>query len=396
MIAYNKGWLANSRVQKAAEKDLKEGSVTAAEFAAIVQKYPVGFYSPTILARVGLFILTFIIVVFAVAMLMLMTAGSKIMDGFGFFLFLGGLSYFSLEAIVQTKFHLRSGVDDALKIISGCLFIVALYMLFLKNGAGYDDLGMALIVFIISFGIVIRFADMLASATCAVFFFAIILYAYYASMKTVSFGLTTAPFIIIAVSGFVYWLVCYNQNKKELINYQNSLTIVKLVSLLTLYAAGNYYVVHPLESGLKGVPDPEYAGIPFGAFFWIWTMVIPLVYIGFGIKRKNALLLRLGLLLVAASVFTFRNYYHVLPTDIMLTIAGAVLLGLVYGIMKYLKTPKHGFTYAEPDELNPMDKIQVESLIVAENFSHAPSAPANDGVKFGGGDFGGGGSSAKF
>jgi len=393
MIGYNKGWLANSRVQGAAKKDLREGNITPSEFAAIVQKYPVGFYSPALLVQVGLFILTFIIVVFAVAMFMLMTAGSKIMEGFGFFLFLGGLSYFSLEAIVQTKFHLRSGVDDALTIISGCLLVVALYMLFLKNGTGSDSLGIATIVFTVSLGLSIRFADILATATCVVSFFAIILYAW---IRTGTFGLTTAPFVIMAVAGFIYWLALNNQNKKAFINYQNSLIIVELVSLVTLYAAGNYYVVQTLGSELKGAADAGTLAIPFGAFFWIWTIAMPFVYVGFGIKRKDSLLLRLGLLLIIAAVATFRNYYHLLPADVMLTIAGAVLLGLVYGIMKYLKTPKHGFTYAEPDEAETMDKINVESLIVAESFSHTPSAPANNGVKFGGGDFGGGGSSGKF
>jgi len=80
----------------------------------------------------------------------------------------------------------------------------------------------------------------------------------------------------------------------------------------------------------------------------------------------------------------------------MLAIAGIVLLAIVYTIMKYLKTPKHGFTCAEPSEVNALDHLKIESLIVAETFSHTPTASANDGVKFGGGDFGGGGSSGGF
>ncbi len=123
---------------------------------------------------------------------------------------------------------------------------------------------------------------------------------------------------------------------------------------------------------------------------------MPLVYLAIGIKKKNAVLLRTGLLLIAAAVLTFRSYYHVLPIATTLTIAGAGILGIAYAIMKYLKTPKHGFTYAEPDDANLMDHIKVESLLIAETFSAAPSAPASDGTKFGGGDFGGGGSSGGF
>jgi len=43
-----------------------------------------------------------------------------------------------------------------------------------------------------------------------------------------------------------------------------------------------------------------------------------------------------------------------------------------------------------------MDHLKIESLIIAETFSQTPQAPANEGVKFGGGDFGGGGSSGGF
>jgi hypothetical protein len=100
--------------------------------------------------------------------------------------------------------------------------------------------------------------------------------------------------------------------------------------------------------------------------------------------------------LTAAAVATFRAYYKLLPIDVMLTLLGAILLGIAYAVMKYLKTPKRGFTYAEADEADPMDRIKIESLVIAQTFSHAPTPPADEGTKFGGGDFGGGGSSGDF
>jgi uncharacterized membrane protein YgcG len=75
---------------------------------------------------------------------------------------------------------------------------------------------------------------------------------------------------------------------------------------------------------------------------------------------------------------------------------GAILLGIAWGVMKYLKTPKHGFTYAEPGDEHMIDRLKVESLLIAESFSTVPAAPATTGTKFGGGDFGGGGSSGDF
>ena len=180
---------------------------------------------------------------------------------------------------------------------------------------------------------------------------------------------------------------------EQFINYQNCLIVAQIVSLIVLYAAGNYYIVQTLSDELNGGSGKP---IPFGIIFWTWTIILPLIYVGFGIRKKDVILLRTGLLLIAAAVITFRNYYHILPIGTALTIAGAVMLGIAYSVMKYLKTPKYGFTCAEPDDADLMDHIKVESLIVAETFSTAPAAPANDGSKFGGGDFGGGGSSSTF
>jgi hypothetical protein len=43
-----------------------------------------------------------------------------------------------------------------------------------------------------------------------------------------------------------------------------------------------------------------------------------------------------------------------------------------------------------------MDRVKIESLVIAQTFSHTPAPPADEGTKFGGGDFGGGGSSGDF
>ena len=218
---------------------------------------------------------------------------------------------------------------------------------------------------------------------------------YFSWIKTGTLGLATMPFLMMLVSAFIYWLALSNERQKQFINYRNVFSVVQAFSLVTLYAAGNYFIVDYLSAQLHG-PLPAGKELPFGAFFWLWTMLPPFVYVAFGIKRKDLLLLRTGLFLIAAGVLTFRNYYHVLPVDVALCIAGIIILSVVYGVIKYLKTPKYGFTYAEPETANDTDHLKIESLIVAQSFSHAPAAPADDGVKFGGGDFGGGGSSGDF
>jgi len=390
MIAYNKTWLANLRLQDTLEKDLSAGCITKDEFAAIKEKYPVGFFTPSLFARVGLFILTCIVMFFIFGMIGLMGSSSQIFDSPLFPFFLGLISYAGLEVMVNVNHHYRSGVDDALLFISCCCFFAAVAMMFVVNNTNSNTIGLSAAFFLISLFLTIRCSDVLIGTVSCLCFFAWIFFSW---TKIIPSGTATVPFIMMAVSAGGYWLSRRYHNKPALINYQNCLIISQIICLLTLYAAGNYYIIQTLGDELNGTSGKA---VPFGAIFWVWTILLPFAYIFFGLKKKEAILLRTGLLLVAAAVATFRNYYHILPTDVALSIVGALLLGIAWGVMKYLKTPKHGFTYAEPDEANALDHLKVESLIIAETFSRAPAAPANDGVKFGGGDFGGGGSSESF
>jgi hypothetical protein len=390
MITYNKTWLANLRLQNTLEKDLYAGCITKDEFSAIKEKYPVDFYTPTLFARVGLFILTCTVMLFVYGLIALVGSSSNMFSSPVFPFFLGLISYAGLEFMVGGNNHYRSGIDDALLFISGCLFFAALFMLFVANDNNPTYIGLTAAAFLISLLLTVRFADMLMSAACCISFF---VWVFFFWTKVIPPGTATAPFIMILASAGGYWLLLTFRDKLQFINYQNCLTVGLIICLVTLYASGNYYIIQTLGDKLNGTSGKA---VPFGAIFWVWTIILPFVYLGFGIKIKDAILLRTGLLLIAAAALTFRNYYHILPIDTTLTIIGAVILGIAYGIMKYLKTPKYGFTYAETDDANVMDNLKVESLIIAETFSAAPTPPADGGVIFGGGDFGGGGSGSTF
>ncbi|MDN5288449.1 MAG: hypothetical protein JWR38_4723 [Mucilaginibacter sp.] len=389
MIIYNKTWLANLRLQATLKKDLLHGYITPAEFKSITEKYPVGFYTPNLFARIGLFILTCIIVLFADGFISLLAESSRIVESFGWFFFLGLINYIGLELMVSGKNHFRSGVDDALLFISGCLFVTGFVILLSRHDDGTYYLPLSGIIFLLMLYLSIRFADMLASVVCCISFLAFMFFGW---IKIVPAGLSTAPFAMMLVSGVIYWLSRINSKKEKFVNYDNVFVITQVVSLVALYAAGNYYVIQRLSSEMTDHTGP----VPFGALFWTWTVLLPFVYIASGIKKKDVILLRTGLLLITAAAVTFRNYYHMLPVDITLTIIGAVILGIVYAITVYLKIPKHGFTCAETEDGHLMDHLKIESLVIAETFSHAPSAPTDEGVKFGGGDFGGGGSGGGF
>jgi hypothetical protein len=395
MIALNKEWLANLRVREEAEKYRDKGYISQAEFDIVRSKYPAGFYTPNVFVRIGLFILTFFVVLVGDGLMSLViSSGGNILDSPGWPLFLGVLSYIGLETLIATKHHFRSGVDDALLLATVLLSAATVFSLVLKLGIpeNAQSQWIALGIFIFTLYFTIRFNDILMAAACCCAFLATVFFAW----NNAGFGgLYTAPFVIIVMSAGVYWLTTKLSAAKQYIDYEGGLLIGQTLSLVALYAAGNYYIVQILGGELN-LGRPADKPLPLGAFFWSWTLLVPLAYVVIGIRKKDAIFLRLGLLLIVAAVATFRNYYHILPTDIMLTTAGVLVTGISWTIIRYLKTPKHRFTYEEADEQIMLGHAQIESIITAQSVAGITATPPASGSRFGGGDGGGGGASGSF
>jgi hypothetical protein len=393
MIIYNKEWLNNLHIVDLLKADQQANRITTAEFDSIKAAHPVGFYMPGAVVRVGLFILTFIIASVSTGFLSLVASGANILESPLWPIILGVICYGFLEFFVKDKHYFHSGVDNALLYYSACLFICgciwSIVNMHLNTG---DTLLCAAVVCTLCTLLTFRFTDVVTTAVSCIAFFA---FVYFAWAKAGPFGLATMPFIMMIAAGSAYFFFNRISNNKASVNYTNCLTIAKVISLVTLYAAGNYFVVNRLNNALNGLDD-SHTTIPFGYIFWLWTILIPVVYVFFGIKKKNTMLLRIGLILAGASVATFRNYYHLLPIEIMLTLSGMILLALSYTIIKYLKTPRNGFTYAEADEAGTLESLNIEGLVIGETTSHLSPAANQSTQRFGGGTGGGGGSSGDF
>ena len=182
---------------------------------------------------------------------------------------------------------------------------------------------------------------------------------------------------------------------KQWKHHANGILLLSVTGLVCLYAAGNYFVVREASVAMFNLNLKEGEDIPFGWLFWIFTMALPVLYMARGIQKKDAVLLRVGLLLVAALVGTVRYYFHLLPVEMAMVLAGIICTGVAYGLIRYLRQPKHGFTHKEQNDGFFMDKLQVESLVIAQTFS-GPSLPADSGTQFGGGSGGGGGATGQF
>jgi hypothetical protein len=218
------------------------------------------------------------------------------------------------------------------------------------------------LILLLSLSFTFRFADRIMSVIASLSFLALVFFCW---SKLGTIGETTMPFVIMFFSYLIISGTTRAAKNLAYLNYQECLSFVQLTSLLTLYAAGNYFVIQKLSYQLHHLPQENNAPLPFGWFFWAWTMLLPLLYIGLGIKNKSLLLLRLGLLLVVISAYTFRNYYHLFPTEYVLVISGTVLLLMAVWVIRYLKKLKHGFTYAQRNSRHWANNVHLESLIFA-------------------------------
>ena len=138
--------------------------------------------------------------------------------------------------------------------------------------------------------------------------------------------------------------------------------VLTIFLLLAFYAAGNYWVVNQLRSSITPAPGP----IGSTGIFWILTFLIPIVYIVYGIIKKEVLHLRIGLLLVAMTVFTYKSYYALLPVEIEMLMLGLLLIAISYFLIKWLTASRHGYSSQSIGD-RPSWK-NAESLIIGETM----------------------------
>jgi len=385
MIAYNRIWLDNLAAREAIKDAFYIDAISAAEKEAAESIFPVGFYSPNIFIRIGLFILSFVIACFSLGLFSLIFLDSIEQTMGGLTIFFGLLAYGALEFFIHIKHHYRSGADDALLWISGICIITGINL-----SGDISSSGNALIIFVLATYFFLRFTDMLMSAIAGLALLAVVFF-YYSPLD--STAKATTPFLMMVMAALLYLFIKKAAQQNSYRHYRNCGIVLEVTMLICFYAAANYYVVREMSNSMFHLELKENESIPFGWLFWIFTILIPLLYILGGVLKKDAVLLRVGLIAVAAIVFTVRYYHTVLPVEMVMLLGGILLIAVSYALTKWLAQPKKGFTSAELSKKYVMGKMNIEALVIAETFgSHVPA----DDTKFGGGSFGGGGASGGY
>jgi hypothetical protein len=366
MIAYNEKRLYNKYVHSQAAEALQEECITPEAYQAICKAKETGFYTPNFFVRIGLALLTFVITVFVSGLLALMFSPSGSSISF-LLVFMGIACYAVAEMLIDSKSHYNSGVDNMLVWMAALLLSAGICWSISSASNGPSIF--SFVIFIICFVLALRFADTLLSTAAAV---ALLCFLFFCYQHTGAFAQTTTPFIMMLASGSLYFVSSKAVRSTSLLLYRNCLVCVNIVALVALYMAGNYYFVREVSfemgmfhSGWSGHPGT----LAMGWIFWAWTFLVPLIYIGAGIRNKNITLIRTGIPLIAVAVLTFRYYHSIIAPEIAMLLGGGLLFIVSYSLINYLRVPKNGFTF-QPENFI-VDRPDIGKLVTSEFINKA-------------------------
>lgn len=391
MLIYNKEWIDNLRIQKTAEKLFHKKFISQTQLTEIQQQFVSGYRHTNLFVRIGMFLFTFILAISAIGLVSLFMGGAIESIGFTLLLF-AGIAWYVLEQFIKQKKYFQNGIDDMLLYISLSYFISGIGVLVLKVT---DSLSLNIVLFISVIVIpvlvfsIIRFADALVSLVA---YCCLLLIVFILVHKTGETGKAVMPFVLMSVSFFVYRFIIRLKKDASKYYWLNCLNTIETTSLITLYAAGNYFVVRESSVLLFDLSLQPGRDIPLAVIFYVLTIVIPIVFIVIGIRNKNRIALRTGVILSALGILTYRYYYHYINTEFVMIIAGIILIAFAWLVIRKLKTPWNGITFKDTYEVRSM--ADAESILVAQTFGQ-PAVKTND-IDFGGGSFGGGGAGGKF
>jgi hypothetical protein len=378
--AYDEISVKHKYFQVEASDLLEEGILTPPQYKAVIDALPVNFEESNIFAKIGAFIFSILCVSFGLGIITLMTiSGEKI--NFSFVIIFYSLVIIAInEYIIRHSKWYRNGGDNAL-LYMGLIFFISGIAVITDYNEGLTFL-IAIIILILA---TIRYGDPLVALAT---FMSYIFYFCFIIFKN---QVPYIPALTACGISIITYLFCKNSLKKMAhIYWFDCFKVVEIASLSMIYISVNYYIV---DNILRYRPyGEEIPPSQLGYLFVFFTAIIPVAYIILGIKNKDRILWILGSIGLIASIFTYRQYFHVMPIEWALFIAGIILLSLGFFLMTYLKTPRKGIVYiAERGKANPLENIIIGSIIPQSSGNQG-----NDTPLYGGGDFGGGGASENY
>ena len=397
--AYNPAWAFAANLRERAGRWHRRRLLGPEQLAAIEAAYPLDFYRPTWALRVGLFLITWVGTGMAGGTVALMVFGSGLREENAALvaaLLFAAACLALLEQIIRSNKTYRAGSDNALLYVG--LAALNGSILFLA-GQHLPTLDLTLTPLLWALPLLLTLLVLLAAtvryANPVVVVATVINLLVLLMLLTYGLGIALFPLLAVATAGALLGL--HHTLRRRLAAtslaayYASSLLTLRVVALALLYLSGNYLVVregYGLLGSTGAGPAPQ---IPLAPLFYVFTAVVPLVYLALALRRADRPLLWMGLLTLAFSVFTLRYYRSLLPPEIAAVLAGAFLTALAGLGLRGLRPARFGLTSEPDDEPRLFD---LETLIQAQT-AQVPGGPAG-GFEFGGGQSGGGGATGQF
>lgn len=335
-------------------------------------------YQTSWFMRLGLVALTLFCVSSATGLMALFWSYEEVTTLF--FTVYGLVLYVILNRLIRSFRLYFSGVDNVLLYcILGCF---APLVLDLYEGLGDAPWLLGFLYLPLLIFLVLRYGEPVIAA--GTFLTGVFILASWS--LTFPLGKQLLPFILGGYSLLVMVGIHFLSRKESLFYWNKAIATVRWVSAICFYAALQYAVVRTANGLIAGLsPAPE---IAFSGIFWGFTVLIPIAYIGLGLRVHSPTWLWLGSLCLMASLVTWLYYYPWLSYAGALAFFGGIVLGGSLWLVRWLQVPRAGWVYRseESSEWN-----LILDTAVASQLGGVSNAAPSSSTSLGGGDFGGGG-----
>jgi hypothetical protein len=350
-------------------------------------------YKPSQIAfRVGLFLLTFILAFCSGGLIALFFGFTSSSMAFGMICcFFSILSFVAAYYFINTKLHYKTGVDTALYYFSiiSLMFGIGLMLDNLWNSTS------TLVIFcMFCSGLLMIYAFLFFD-----FLLAMIAILIFATGYANAFYETTAiiklcasllfPFVCFAF----YKTVIYLEYKMDVV-YQNIFPYCKFMLAVVAYIALNRSFVNEVffEYTLQYLKKNVFAA--FSIFSVVWSWLLPLVYIFYGLYKNERSFLLAGISCMALFICSI-PYFHpsAIPEVMMLT--GSVACFIFVGLSNYFfKNHAWKITLQKSKYDSAILSKEMQGIIMSQALKI--KTISQDTTEFGGGEFGGGGGSDEY
>jgi hypothetical protein len=391
MKAYNETWIYNREIVRQAESWCRRNLLTNEQMDTIRRTYPVGFQQTNGYIEIGLFLFTTVTILGTYLLVstffpaLVNTQASSSVFNLVFGALVAGLGL----VLIQQRHLYHNGIDNAFVVTQTGFLTFGLNQLFPPglSVATHCLISLPLLLLVLWY-----YGD-----TLIAFFTVVVTYAMvFDWLLDIDGGHLAASFVMMGLSAALYGLArLANRRLSSTPYYVDCISLTQWCALLGLAVSSNYFVVREVNRLLLKPIPAEAPELSLAFLFWVFTFCIPGAYLQIGLTRRNRMLIILGGLGLIGAVITLHHYLQWVSLNVALIMGGLLLIGLSISIIQYLRQPRHGFTDAPDDDSPDEFFLSPETLAAAQTVAGVPHGHKDD-VKFGGGNFGGGGASGNY